>query len=168
MLSTSSDWRENGIMKELRTPTPTEAPQINFARGIKQVDLDPEFGNVKRGKVRDKWEFGIDANGQLMLIDEVATPDSSRFWLAKTYQEKFAKGEDPEAFDKEALRKSLQANGFTGDGPIPIVDPFVIDRMSETYRLPYKMITGTDLPQVAEPKVLQTEIKQVMKDYLAA
>jgi len=117
---------------------------------------------------RYEIRFGIDRNGQLMLIDEVATPDSSRFWLAKTYEERFTKGEDPEAFDKEALRKWLQGQGFTGDGPIPVVDPEIIDKMAKVYRMPYKMITGTDLPPVEEPQALQTQIRQVMEDYIAA
>jgi len=55
-------------MGEFRTPTPTEAPRVNFARGLRQVDLGSEFGTVKRGKVRDKWEFQKDGEELLALI----------------------------------------------------------------------------------------------------
>jgi len=69
-----------------------------------------------------KYEFGLDKKGQLMLIDEVHTPDSSRYWLKKTYWERFEAGKDPQNFDKEILRRWLGDNGFTGepDQDIPL------------------------------------------------
>lgn len=93
-----------------------------------------------------KYEFGIKDDGSLMLIDELHTPDSSRFWLAQSYKEKFEKGENPESFDKEIVRRWLADHGFTGDGPVPEIPPEVIDQVSEAYTVPYKMITGKDLP----------------------
>ncbi|MBP7006985.1 MAG: phosphoribosylaminoimidazolesuccinocarboxamide synthase, partial [Candidatus Pacebacteria bacterium] len=54
--------------------------------------------------VDTKYEFGIDDKGELMLIDEIHTPDSSRYWKADSYQERFDKGEELEYFDKEFLR----------------------------------------------------------------
>lgn len=112
-----------------------------------------------------KYEFGIDENGQLMLIDEVHTPDSSRFWLASTYPERFARGETPEAFDKEILRGSLADRGFTGEGPVPKVDPKVIDQMSEAYEVPYRMITGKDLP--AESRSVTGDVRTSVIGYIA-
>lgn len=96
--------------------------------------------------VDTKYEFGMDEDGKLMLIDEVHTPDSSRFWLAETYQQKFSKGETPDTFDKEILRRWLAEKGFKGEGPIPKVDPKIISQMSEAYEVPYRMITGNKLP----------------------
>ena len=54
-----------------------------------------------------KYEFGVTADGELLLIDEVHTPDSSRFWVAATYDERLAAGEEPESLDKEVVRRAL-------------------------------------------------------------
>lgn len=69
-----------------------------FTRGQK---LAHERGLIL---VDTKYEFGMDAEGRLTLIDEIHTPDSSRYWQAGSYEDRFAKGEEPEYFDKEFLR----------------------------------------------------------------
>ena len=66
-----------------------------------------------------KFEFGVDADGELLLIDEALTPDSSRWWIADTYDERLAAGAEPESLDKEVVRRALADAGYTGDGPIP-------------------------------------------------
>ena len=60
-----------------------------------------------------KYEFGLTADGELLLIDEVHTPDSSRFWVADTYEERLAAGEEPESLDKEVVRRALADAGYT-------------------------------------------------------
>lgn len=104
--------------------------------------------SLKKGLILadTKYEFGIDENGELMLIDEVHTPDSSRYWLAQTYKQRLTEGKNPETFDKEILRRWLAENGFKGEGPIPTIDPKIIDQMAQAYTVPYKMITGKNLP----------------------
>lgn len=97
--------------------------------------------------VDTKYEFGIDENGNLMVIDEIHTPDSSRLWSAATYRQRFLDGKNPESFDKEILRRWLAERGFTGEGSVPVVDEKIIDQMAEAYRVPYEMITGKRLPQ---------------------
>lgn len=94
-----------------------------------------------------KFVFGLDRNGGLILIDELFTPDSSRFWLANTFEQRLNEGKNPDSFDKEILRRWLAENGFTGDGPVPIVPPEIIDQMANAYRVPYEMITGRSLSQ---------------------
>lgn len=96
-----------------------------------------------------KLEFGLDKDGELILIDELFTPDSSRFWKTETYEQRFQEGKNPESFDKEILRRWLAEpkQGFTGEGPVPVVDPKIIDQMAEAYRVPYEMITGRKLAQ---------------------
>ena len=66
--------------------------------------------------VDTKYEFGVDENGEVILIDEVHTPDSSRFWLAESYERRFDAGEEPENYDKEFLRLDYAAQGYRGDG----------------------------------------------------
>lgn len=113
-----------------------------------------------------KYEFGIDQNGGLMLIDEVHTPDSSRFWLAQTYLERFAEGKDPDTFDKEILRRWLAKIGFKGEGPIPEVDPKVINQMAEAYTVPYRMITEKELP--AESRSVARDVRTSVIKYIAS
>lgn len=111
-----------------------------------------------------KYEFGIDKNGELMLIDEVHTPDSSRFWLAQTYEQRIAEDKNPDTFDKEILRRWLSENGFKGEGPIPRVDPKIIDQMSQAYKVPYEMITGKKLPN--ENDNLAKDVIDAVKSYV--
>jgi len=97
-----------------------------------------------------KFEFGLDKDGQLMLIDEGFTPDSSRFWKRNTYEQRFREGKNPESFDKEILRRWLANKGFTGEGFVPVVDTNIIDQMAEAYRVPYEMITDEKLPDSSD------------------
>jgi phosphoribosylaminoimidazole-succinocarboxamide synthase len=71
--------------------------------------------------VDTKYEFGRNKKGQIVVIDEIHTADSSRFWLADSYPEAFAAGSDPKSFDKDYVRRWMGAQGFTGDGPIPAI-----------------------------------------------
>src|SRR3989338_4087462 len=66
--------------------------------------------------VDTKYEFGYDEKGNIYLIDEIHTPDSSRFWIEKTYAEHFEKGEDQDNINKEYLRLWLAGKGDTGEG----------------------------------------------------
>lgn len=92
--------------------------------------------------VDTKYEFGIDENGKLMLIDEIHTPDSSRFWIKKTYKARFAKGLEPENFDKEFLRLWYAKRGYTGDGKPPKMPLALANAVSKRYIQIYKKITG--------------------------
>ncbi|HKP61151.1 MAG TPA: phosphoribosylaminoimidazolesuccinocarboxamide synthase [Polyangiales bacterium] len=69
--------------------------------------------------VDTKYEFGLDPKGRVVLIDEIHTPDSSRFWFAKSYSERMSQGKTPESFDKEYVRRWLADQGYKGDGPAP-------------------------------------------------
>jgi phosphoribosylaminoimidazole-succinocarboxamide synthase len=77
-----------------------------------------------------KFEFGVDSAGQLTLIDEVLTPDSSRFWPADTYRA----GTSPPSFDKQFVRDYLETLEWNKKAPGPPLPPDVIKRTSEKYR----------------------------------
>jgi phosphoribosylaminoimidazole-succinocarboxamide synthase len=77
-----------------------------------------------------KFEFGLDAKGQLHLIDEALTPDSSRFWPLDTYQV----GVSPESFDKQYIRNWLDSIGFNRKPPAPDVPTEIAQRTSDKYR----------------------------------
>lgn len=91
--------------------------------------------------VDTKYEFG-ELNGELVLIDEVHTPDSSRFWIKGTYAELFSKNEEPQKLDKEYVRQWLAAKGFVGEGKIPEIPDEVRVEAAKRYITAYEMITG--------------------------
>ncbi len=91
--------------------------------------------------VDTKYEFGL-LDGKLVLIDEIHTPDSSRFWIKDTYEELFSKGEEPQKLDKEYVRQYLANKGFIGDGPIPEIPDEVKIEAAKRYITAYEMITG--------------------------
>jgi phosphoribosylaminoimidazole-succinocarboxamide synthase len=92
--------------------------------------------------VDTKYEFGIAADGSVVLIDEVHTPDSSRFWKADTYAARFSAGEDPENFDKEFVRIAYAEKGYRGDGEIPSMPDELWAAASERYITIYELLTG--------------------------
>jgi phosphoribosylaminoimidazole-succinocarboxamide synthase len=90
-----------------------------------------------------KFEFGVTADGELLLIDEALTPDSSRWWIADTYDERLAAGAEPESLDKEVVRLALADAGYTGDGTIPQLPSEVWTATSARYINAYERLTGT-------------------------
>jgi phosphoribosylaminoimidazole-succinocarboxamide synthase len=103
--------------------------------------------------VDTKYEFGKDAKGELVVIDEIHTPDSSRYWFAESYAERFAQNKDPESFDKEYVRRWLADAGFKGDGPIPKIPDDVRVEAAMRYIAAYERVMGeTFTPNVEEPR----------------
>jgi phosphoribosylaminoimidazole-succinocarboxamide synthase len=91
--------------------------------------------------VDTKYEFGL-IDGKVALTDEVHTPDSSRFWIASTYAERFAHGQEPDNFDKEFLRLWLKSQGYSGEGEPPALDEDIVIQLSQRYIAVYERITG--------------------------
>lgn len=92
-----------------------------------------------------KYELGKDENGHIILIDEIHTPDSSRYWLAEGYTSRFEAGEPQEMLDKETLREWLMARGFQGEGVPPALDDEIRARLAEQYLDLFSRITGREL-----------------------
>ena len=93
--------------------------------------------------VDTKYEFDRTPDGRIVVIDEIHTPDSSRYWQAATYEARFAAGEDPEGLDKEYVRTWLKRErGFTGDGEIPPIPDEVQVEASSRYIKACEQITG--------------------------
>ena len=88
-----------------------------------------------------KYEFGLDPDGKLIIIDEMHTPDSSRFWVAETYADRVANGQDPESLDKEPIRRALSEAGFRGDGESPDLGPTVVAETTARYINAFERIT---------------------------
>jgi phosphoribosylaminoimidazole-succinocarboxamide synthase len=93
--------------------------------------------------VDTKYEFGLDEKGELTLIDEIHTPDSSRYWKAGSYDERFNKGEEPEYFDKEFLRIWFKDNCDPyKDEKLPEAPAEMVAELSRRYIEIYETITG--------------------------
>jgi phosphoribosylaminoimidazole-succinocarboxamide synthase len=112
-----------------------------------------------------KYEFGLAADGELLLIDELHTPDSSRFWVAATYEERLAAGEEPESLDKEVVRRALADAGFTGDGDVPDLPDDVWSATSSRYIDAYERLTGSsfepgDYPVAARITACLDDLRQ--------
>lgn len=110
--------------------------------------------------VDTKYEFALDNKGKLILIDEVHTPDSSRFWIKKTYNERFKKGLEPENFDKEFLRLWYAKRGYKGDGVPPKMDPKLRDQVSKRYVSIYEKITGKKFNKKPSPIQVFTKVQK--------
>ncbi len=89
-----------------------------------------------------KYEFGLDRNGELILIDEIHTPDSSRFWLKSTYNQRFKKTLEVENYDKEFMRLWFKAQGYSGKGKVPQMPDDLIAKIAQIYIEVYEKLTG--------------------------
>jgi phosphoribosylaminoimidazole-succinocarboxamide synthase len=101
--------------------------------------------------VDTKYEFGQAPDRQVMLIDEVHTPDSSRFWKADTYRERFDAGQEPENFDKELVRLAYAEKGYRGDGNPPAMPEDLWIAASQRYISIYEMLTGKTFEPASYP-----------------
>ena len=107
--------------------------------------------------VDTKYEFGK-KNGTIYLMDEIHTPDSSRYFYAEGYEERLAKGEKQKQLSKEFVREWLMANGFQGQAgqSVPEMTPEVVDSISDRYIELYENITGDRFVKAEDSKnVLQ-------------
>ncbi|MFA6106692.1 MAG: phosphoribosylaminoimidazolesuccinocarboxamide synthase [Patescibacteria group bacterium] len=120
----------------------TRGQELALANGLILVDT--------------KYEFGLDENNELTLIDEIHTPDSSRYWQADSYQARIDQGMEPENFDKEFLRLWFKANSNPyEDEVLPPAPADMIAELSSRYIRIYEQITGEKLAADLETPVLE-------------
>jgi phosphoribosylaminoimidazole-succinocarboxamide synthase len=90
-----------------------------------------------------KFEFGLDAQGVLHLMDEVLTPDSSRFWTVEAYEAALERGGVPPSFDKQFIRDWLEQQGWSKTPPAPTLPADIIQKAAEKYREALHLLTTT-------------------------
>lgn len=112
-----------------------------------------------------KYEFGLGPDGELLLIDEVHTPDSSRFWAVESIDERLAAGLAPESFDKEPVRLALSAAGYRGEGDPPTLDASVLSATTTRYVDFYQRLTGQTFEPGDEP--IDDRVEAAVAAYLA-
>lgn len=102
--------------------------------------------------VDTKYELALDAQDQLVVIDEIHTPDSSRYWYRDRYERAMSEGRDPEALDKEYVRRWLGEQGYRGEGAIPEIPLDVRCEAARRYIEAFEQITGRDFePNTEDP-----------------
>jgi phosphoribosylaminoimidazole-succinocarboxamide synthase len=102
--------------------------------------------------VDTKYEWGISEEGRLLVVDEVHTPDSSRYWYRDGYEQALSRGEAPRALDKEFLRRHLSQLGYQGEGPVPPISDALRMEVARRYAEVFEQITGTPfIPNTEDP-----------------
>lgn len=102
--------------------------------------------------VDTKYELGLDENGTIIVIDEIHTPDSSRYWYADSYDDCMSRGGNPDALDKEYVRLWLGERGYKGDGPPPELSDEVRCEATRRYVRAYEQVSGLEFePDLSEP-----------------
>jgi phosphoribosylaminoimidazole-succinocarboxamide synthase len=110
--------------------------------------------------VDTKYEFGL-ADGRVLVSDEIHTPDSSRYWYADTYEERFRQGLEQKNIDKEFVREWLAARGFRGDGEPPALTDEIRMEAARRYIRVYELITGREFAVSDEP--LEARIRRALR-----
>jgi phosphoribosylaminoimidazole-succinocarboxamide synthase len=131
---------ETGLMARELLERVEDAARRLFLRG---QELARERGLIL---VDTKYEFGLDDQGTLTLIDEVHTPDSSRYWQADSYEARIARGEEPEYFDKEFLRLWFMDHCDPyADATLPEAPADLVEELSRRYAAIFHQLTGESL-----------------------
>jgi phosphoribosylaminoimidazole-succinocarboxamide synthase len=142
---TCDEVTERGLLDPATWEQVQAAALAIFARG---QEIARQGGLIL---VDTKYEFGRAPDGRVMLIDEVHTPDSSRFWIADTYEARRAASEEPDNFDKEFLRLWYAERGYRGDGEPPAPTDALITQVSQRYIACYEKLTGKPFAPGAYP-----------------
>ena len=137
---------EGGLLSADQWETVSRYALALFARG---QELAARRGLIL---VDTKYEFGTDATGQIILADEIHTPDSSRYWIADSYDQAFRDGSRPKSFDKDFIRAWVAERCDPYKDAIPEA---LIEETAEVYRTAYRTITGEEfVPDTAGATVL--------------
>jgi phosphoribosylaminoimidazole-succinocarboxamide synthase len=124
----SADWE---VCKEYSTRLFHFSQQRALEKGLILVDT--------------KYEFGKDAEGNIVLVDEIQTPDSSRYWISATFADRLKAGLDPENIDKEFLRKwFVDRCDPYNDEVLPDAPPDLVNELSRRYIMLYEILTGKE------------------------
>ncbi|RUW75140.1 MULTISPECIES: phosphoribosylaminoimidazolesuccinocarboxamide synthase [unclassified Mesorhizobium] len=140
---------DQGLLTPAQWDTVSDYALRLFARGQARA--------AERGLILadTKYEFGTDRNGTIILADEIHTPDSSRYWIAASYEQAFASGERPESFDKDFIRSWVAARCDPYREPIPTIPDEIVEQASRVYAQAYEAITGKEFaPDVSGDTVL--------------
>ena len=147
LLTSRAELIESGVISEELYDQARAIAQRLYAEGTRFAE--------KQGLilVDTKYEMGLDATGQLLVVDEIHTPDSSRYWQLDGYETALAAGEPPAAIDKEYVRLWLAEQGYQGEGPTPELPIAVRVEAACRYIKAFEQLSGMLFePDFEEPK----------------
>lgn len=156
---TRDDILTRGLLSEEQWDTVSRYALALFARG---KALAAERGLIL---VDTKYEFGTDKDGTVILADEIHTPDSSRYWLAESYEQRFESGERPQSFDKDFIRAWVTARCDPYKDRIPKIPAELIEQTSRVYTQAYETITGKTFTADTSGKTVLDRIRENLKPY---
>jgi phosphoribosylaminoimidazole-succinocarboxamide synthase len=133
---TAAEIVETGLLTPAQWDEVSAKALALFARG---QQMAAERGLIL---VDTKYEFGTDAEGKILLADEIHTPDSSRYWIASGYDAAFRDGTRPPSFDKDVIRSWVVARCDPYKDPIPEIPREMIERTAQVYIEAFEAITG--------------------------
>ncbi len=141
-----------------------EASQLAMKLYQRGVEIAAEHGLIL---VDTKYEFGRDRDGRIIVVDEIHTPDSSRYWLANSYADRFAKREEPENIDKEFLRIwfAKHCDPYK-DEILPQAPQELIEALAARYIQLYEMITGRAFTFAQQPGPIDKRILRNVAGWL--
>lgn len=118
--------------------------------------------------VDTKYEFGMDDDGNLVIADEIHTPDSSRYWLADTYAERMGEGAEPDSLDKEFLRLWIAERCDPYKEPIPDIPDDTLVDFSARYIALYERITGLDFEVFASGEPVRERVRRNLRRFVCS
>lgn len=133
---TADEIVQTGLLTKAQWEEVSEKALALFARGQKMA---AERGLIL---VDTKYEFGTDADGTILLADEIHTPDSSRYWIADGYEAALRDGTRPPSFDKDVIRSWVVARCDPYKDPIPEIPQEMIEKTAQVYIQAFEAITG--------------------------
>lgn len=150
---------EQGLLTQAQWDTVSDYALRLFARGQEMA--------AKRGLilVDTKYEFGTDEDGNIILADEIHTPDSSRYWIAESYQSRFEAGQRPESFDKDFVRAWVTQRCDPYKDPIPDIPENLVRETSAVYIKAYESITGEEFDAWDVEPDLLARIRKNLQPY---
>lgn len=154
---TAEDIVAQGLLTQAQWDEVSSKALALFARGQK---LAAERGLIL---VDTKYEFGTDAAGNILLADEIHTPDSSRYWIADGYDAAFASGGRPPSFDKDVIRSWVVARCDPYVDPIPEIPAGMIAQTAQVYADAFAAITGAEFVQDVSGETVLERVRENLK-----
>ncbi|MBN8897637.1 MAG: phosphoribosylaminoimidazolesuccinocarboxamide synthase [Rhodospirillales bacterium] len=153
---------ENGLLTDAQWAEISTRALALFARGQAMA--------AERGLILadTKYEFGTDADGRIVLADEIHTPDSSRYWRAASYAARFAAGEKPESFDKDFVRNWVAARCDPYHDAIPAIPADLVLATAAVYIEAFETITGQRFVLPPDDGPVLDRIRRALASYLAS
>ncbi len=148
-LLTAEQWKE---VSEVALKLFERGSELAARRGLILVDT--------------KFEFGYDEQGVLTIADEILTPDSSRYWIADTYEARMAEGKEPESLDKEFLRLWISSRCDPYKDPIPPIPDDTLVDFSAKYIALYETITGKAFEPAPAEFPIRARIRKALQKYV--